>query len=125
MREIKEKVRNKGAKLRFNGKDWSVVTCLFADDTVSLAESVEDLERVVNEFYDVCRRRKLKVNAGKSQVMVFERREGEVINFNFRVRMPAVARCRIMLGREKMEEMSDFKYLGTVLCKHGGMEGEI
>ncbi len=24
-----------------------------------------------------------------------------------------------------MEEMSEFKYLGTVLCKHGGMEGEI
>ncbi len=24
-----------------------------------------------------------------------------------------------------MEEMSEFKYLGTVLCKHGGMEGKI
>ncbi len=32
---------------------------------------------------------------------------------------------RIMLGNEKMEEVSEFKYLGTVLCKHGGMEGEI
>ncbi len=30
-----------------------------------------------------------------------------------------------MLGSEEMEEMSDFKYLGTVICKHGGMEGEI
>ncbi len=30
-----------------------------------------------------------------------------------------------MLGREKMEEVSEFKNLGTVLCKHGGMEGEI
>ncbi len=43
----------------------------------------------------------------------------------YKVRMPAVARCRIMLGREKMEEVSDFKNLGTVLCKHGGMEEEI
>ena len=24
-----------------------------------------------------------------------------------------------------MEEVSEFKYLGTVLCKHEGMEGEI
>ncbi len=24
-----------------------------------------------------------------------------------------------------MEEVSELKYLGTVLCKHGGMEGEI
>ncbi len=29
------------------------------------------------------------------------------------------------LGSEKMEEVSEIKYLGTVLCKHGGMEGEI
>ncbi len=59
--------------------------------------------------------------------MVFERREEEVTDFNtaYRVRLPAVARCRIMLGSEKMEEVSDFKYLGTVLCKHGGMEGAI
>ncbi len=92
-----------------------------------LAEGEENLQRVVNEFYNVCKRRRLKVKAGKSTVMVSERREGEVIDFNtaYRVRMPAVARCRIMLGREKMEEVSEFKYLGIVLCKHGGMEGEI
>ncbi len=59
--------------------------------------------------------------------MVFERREEEVIHCNtaYRVRLPEVARCRIMLGSEKMEEVSDFKYLGIVFCKHGGMEGEI
>ncbi len=34
--------------------------------------------------------------------------------------MPALARCRIMLGSEKMEEVREFIYLGTVLCKHGG-----
>ncbi len=63
----------------------------------------------------------------KSKVMVFERREVEVVEFNtaYRVRLPAVARCIVMLGREKMEEVSEFKYLGTVLCKQGGMEGEI
>ncbi len=59
--------------------------------------------------------------------MELRQREGEVIDFNtaYRVRTPAVARCRIMLGSAKMEEVSEFKYLGTVLCKHGGMEGEI
>ncbi len=92
-----------------------------------LAESEGALQRVVNEFYSVCKGRKLKVNTGKSKVMVFERREEEVIDFYtaYRVRLPAVARYRIMLGSEEMEEMNEFKYLGTVLCKHGGMEGEI
>ncbi len=95
--------------------------------TVLLAESEGNLQRVVNEFFSVCKRRKLKVNAGKSKVMVFERREEELMNFNaaYRVRLPAVAGCRIMLGSEKMEEVSEFTYLGTVLFKHGGMEGEI
>ena len=38
--------------------------------------------------------------------------------------MPAVGRCEIVLG-EKMEEVKEFKYLGTVLCKYGEMEREI
>ncbi len=82
-----------------------------------LAESERDLQRVVNEFYSVCKR-----NAGKSKVMVFEKIEDKVIDFNtvYRVRLPAVAECRIMLGSEKMEAVSEFKYLETVLCKHGG-----
>ncbi len=125
MKEMKCKVGNKGEKLRLNRDVWSVVTCLFADDTVLLAESEGDFQRVVSELYSVCKRRKLKVNAGKSKVMVFEGREEEVIDFNtaYRVRLPAVARCRIMLGSEKMEEVNEFKYLGTELCKHGGMKG--
>ena len=44
MREMKCKVVNAGAKLRLNGEIWSFVTCLFADDTVLLAESEGDLE---------------------------------------------------------------------------------
>ncbi len=69
-----------------------------------LTESEEDLQRGVNEFYSACKRRKLKVNAGKIKVMVFERREEEVIDFNtvFRVRLSSVGRCRIMLESERM-----------------------
>ncbi len=54
--------------------NWFVVTCLFVGDTVLLTESKGDFQRVENEFYSVCKRRKLKVNTGKSKVMVFERR---------------------------------------------------
>ncbi len=69
-----------------------------------LTESEEDLQRGVNEFHSACERRKLKVNAGKIKVVVFERREEEVIDFNtdFRVRFSSVGRCRIMLGSERM-----------------------
>ncbi len=64
-----------------NGVDWSVTACLFADDTVLLAESERKLQRVVDQFHNVCSRRKLRVNARRSKVMVFERREVEVVDF--------------------------------------------
>ncbi len=38
-REMKDKVGSTGAGLKLNGEKWSLVTCLFADDTVLLPES--------------------------------------------------------------------------------------
>ncbi len=32
--------------------------------------------------------------------------------------------CKIILNGEAMEEVNEFKYLGSVMCKHGGTEGE-
>ncbi len=43
---MKNRVVNAGTKLRLNGEVWSVVTCLFADDTVLLAESDGDLAEI-------------------------------------------------------------------------------
>ena len=64
MREMKTKVRNGGGRLKINAISWTVVACLFADDTVLFAKNEEELQRVVDEFYGVCTRGKLKVNAG-------------------------------------------------------------
>lgn len=46
-----------------------------------LAESEWELQRVTNQFYSVCSRRKLRVNEGKSNMTVFERKEVEIVNF--------------------------------------------
>ena len=48
------------------------------------------------------------MNAGKSKVMVFERREAQVIDFNtlYRKSVTAGGRCEIVLG-EKMEEVKE------------------
>ncbi|KAK3893665.1 hypothetical protein Pcinc_002527 [Petrolisthes cinctipes] len=127
MREVKAKVNGLGMKLRLNEANWSLVASLFADDTVLMAENERNLQRVVDEFQSVCKRRKLKVNVGKSKVMVFERAETEVIDFAtpYRVAVPTGTKCEITLRGERMEEVKEFKYLGTVMCKHGSMEGEI
>ena len=41
-----------------------MVACLFADDTVLFAKSEQELQRVMDKFYSVYTKRKLKVNAG-------------------------------------------------------------
>ena len=66
MREMKAKLGNVDAILKMQGMKWAVVACLFA-------ESEEEFQRVVNEFYSVCMRRKLKVNTWKNEVMFIKR----------------------------------------------------
>ncbi len=100
---------------------------LYPDDTMLFAESEGMLRKIVDEFDRVCKRRKLKVNASKSKVMVLERTREQTINFAkpYRMGSEAILECKIWLGKERMEEVNEFKYLGTILCKHGSMEGEI
>ncbi len=104
-----------------------VVAGLYADDTVLLAECEGMLQRKVDEFDRLCERRKLKVNADKRKVMIFERAREHTINFAkpYRVGPEAILGCKIWSGKEKMEEVNEFKYLGAILCKHGSMEGKI
>ena len=95
------------------------MTCLFIKDTVLFGETEKEVQRVVDEFYSVCMRRKLKVKAEKSKVMVFERREVEVVDFDTSYSVPVRRRCEVLLGGKKIEEVEEFKYLETVICKHG------
>ncbi len=68
--------------------------------TLLLVESEKELQRVIDQFHNVCNRRKLRVNVGKSKVMVFERREIEVVDFRnpYRVSVPVDERCEIVMN---------------------------
>ena len=43
---------------------------MYADDLVLCGESEEEIRAMVGWFVEVCRRRGVKINAGKSKVMV-------------------------------------------------------
>ena len=60
---------------------------------------------------EVCRRRGLKVNAGKGKVIVLNGEEG--------------LECEIHIDGVRLEHVSEFKYLGCALNKSGtdGAEG--
>ena len=60
---------------------------------------------MVRRFVEVCRRRELKVNAGKNKVMVMNGEEG--------------LECGVHVGGVLLEHVSEFKYLGCVLEEAG------
>ena len=62
-----------------------------------------DLGAIVGRFVQVCRRRVLKVNAGKSKVMLLSREEG--------------LGCEVCVDGKRLEHVSEFKYLGCVLVQ--------
>ena len=77
VREVKVRILGRGLGMRErNGCEWEVSQLLFADDTALVASTEERLQRLVDEFGVVCERRKLKVNVGKSKVMVCSRERG-------------------------------------------------
>ena len=48
------------------GREWILPGLLYVDDLVLCGEWEEDLRAMMGRFVEVCRRRRLKVNAGKS-----------------------------------------------------------
>lgn len=96
-----------------NGR-WEVNMILFADDTALLAKSAACLRDLVSEFERVCGEKGLKINPGKSKVLVFEGEEGEEGEVQ-----------EVRVGGEVLEKVEVFRYLGMDVGKEGGVKEEI
>ena len=60
------------------------INCLlYADDMVFIAESEENLQRLLQAIYDWCNKWCLKVNESKSQIFYFRTSRQNCTNFNF------------------------------------------
>ena len=111
VREVNVRVLGKGLELlSANGARFEINQLLFADDTV--ADSEDNLCRLVSEFGRVCERRKLRVNVGKSKVMRCSRYgNGD--------------RMHLILNGEPLEEVDCFKYLRSHMAADGGCERDV
>ena len=78
---------------------------LYADDLVLCSESEENLKAMVGQFADLCRRRGLKVIAGRSKEMVLNGEEA--------------LKCKVHEDGICLVHVSEFKYLGSVLEEAG------
>ena len=70
----------------------------------------EDLRAMVGHFVQVCRRRGLKVNASKREVMELGGEEG--------------LECEVCVDGMQLDHGSGFKYIGCVLDRSGTYEAE-
>ena len=98
--------------LSANGGRLEINQLLFTDDTTLVADSVEKLCRLVSEFGRVCKRKKLRVNVGKSKVMRCSR-------------YGIGGRMHLILNGEPLEEVDCFKYLGSQVAADGGCEMDL
>ena len=100
----------RGVRFMEEWKDWRLPNLLYAGDLAVRGEPEEDLRAMVGRFVEVCRRRRLKINAGKSKVMVMNGEEG--------------LECEVRVDGVRLEHASEFKYLGCVLDESGTDEAE-
>ena len=113
LRELKTRVLERGAEMIGEGDEvWNLVMLLFADDAALLADTLEKLRRLVEEYGNVCERRGLCVNVGKSKVMRCNR-EG------------LHGGMEVYLNGEKLEEVECFRYLGADVAVDGRMTTEV
>ena len=50
-----------------------IYTLLYADDTIILAESIDDLQSALKTLYDYCTEWDLMVNSDKTKILIFSR----------------------------------------------------
>ena len=107
--------QGRGMKVKYGGIDEEVNVFLFADDTVLIAETEDELGELVEEFVRNCDEKGLKINVKKTKVM----RVGEG------GRGGGGGDSNINIGGEKVERERKFRYLGVDLLENGSMDGEI
>ena len=79
---------------------------LYADDTVLLSETKEDLQRQINVLSEFCADWKLKVNVQKSKIVIFSKG-----------RMPQ--NLSFYYDGLKLEIVKEFSYLGVLFSRSG------
>ena len=85
-------------------------TLMFADDTVMLAQTAEDLSQNVGRFHEAVKRHGLTINWGKTKTIVFSREPTE---------------CKVEVGDVQLEQARETVYLGVRLSENGRMESEL
>jgi len=96
-----------GAEIDYLTSMLKLVILLYADDTVILAESAEELQTCLNSLANYCKENKFTVNLSKTKVIVFSR--------NNRLRFTQ----QFSYDGQSLNIADQYTYLGIVFQKNG------
>lgn len=82
-----------------------LLVLLYADDTILLSNTAENLQICLNNFNDYCKNWHLKVNINKTKIVIFGARQTGNFRFN--------------LGDENIEISDSYHYLGVTFSSNG------
>ena len=79
----------------------------FADDTVLIAESKEDLKEMINELHQKCVENSMSLNAKKTKVMVIDKKNQ--------------IKCEIKVENKGLAQLKGHKCLGSWMVNNGNV----
>ena len=80
---------------------------LYADDTIIMAESPNEMQLALNAVNDYCQTWKLKINIDKTKIIRFSKQK------------PQIPVQEFWLNGEKVELVDSYVYLGTTIQANG------
>ena len=83
----------------------------YADDTVLIAENINDLQKLLDIVEKESKKKGLELNSKKTEVMVISRKSHP--------------KCDIYMGETKLKQRESFKYLGTLITQDGRNNTEV
>ncbi|GFO49889.1 RNA-directed DNA polymerase from mobile element jockey [Plakobranchus ocellatus] len=92
--------------------DENINNLRYADDKVLIAENKEDLQKLLNIVEEESRKKGLKLNSKKTEVIVTSRKQES-------------PKCDIFINKVKLKQTEKFKYLGTIISSDGKTNREI
>ena len=94
------------ALMNAENNTWrKLLILLYADDTIILSNSADDLQNALNSFNNYCTDWHLTVNLQKSKIVIFGARNTNIYAFN--------------LNDQQIEIVDSYQYLGVVFSSNG------